>query len=123
MLSTTVPTARGVLSSGPSRLEPGHSAFYGAEPIGTVFLLFEFDNENITDTVGVQVICSDSEVSTDPTVFWWESGETGKKCVEFRDFAAPRADGVANGCQYQVQYLDLQTGTNPGVLVMNIYTG
>jgi hypothetical protein len=100
-----------------------HAGYAGSQPIGTTFLLFEFDNNSVGDTVGVQVICSDSQVSTDPAVFWWEGGEKGKKCVEFSDFAPPRSEDVAYNCQYQVQYLDLQTGTNPGILSMSIYSG
>jgi len=61
-------------------------------------------------------------VSTDPTAFWWESGEKGIKCVEFSDFAPPQSENVAYVCQYQVQYLDLQTGTNPGTLLMTIFS-
>jgi hypothetical protein len=43
--------------------------------------------------------------------------------VEFSDFGPPQSENVAYQCQYKVQYLDLQTGTNPGALTMNIYSG
>ena len=123
MLTNFVPSPHGSLSYGPVRLETGHESFAGSEPLGTTFLLFEFDNDSDSDTVGVQVTCSDSEVETDPAVYWWERGEKGKKCVEFSDFASPRSENVAYSCQYKVHYLDLQTGTNPGTLTMNIYNG
>ena len=74
MLINFGPSPHGSLSYGPVRLESGHSSYAGSDPLGTRFLLFEFDNDSGGDTVGVQVICSDSHVSTDPAVFWWESG-------------------------------------------------
>jgi hypothetical protein len=123
MLINYVPSAHGSRDLGPVRLEKGHSVYYGSEPVATKFMLFEFDNDMGSDTVGVQVICSDSEVSTDPTVLWWESGERGIKCIEFSDFSPPRNEDIAYGCQYQVQYLDLQTGDNPSSLSMSIYVG
>jgi hypothetical protein len=123
MLTTSNPSLHGALTHGAVRLETGHSGFYASEPLGTTFVLFEFDTDGAGDTVGVQVSCSDSHVSTDPEVFWWESGEKGTKCLEFSDFAPPQSEDVAYVCQYKVQYLDLQTGNNPRTLLMNIYTG
>lgn len=123
MLINYVPSPHGSLDLGPVRLETGHSGHYGSYPVGTNFVLFEFDNDTGGDTVGVQVICSDSSVASDPSVMWWEKGELGKKCIEFSDFSPPLSDNIAYVCQYQVQYLDLQTGNNPSTLAMNIYVG
>ena len=45
MLINYVPSAHGSRDLGPVRLEKGHSAYYGSEPVATKFMLFEFDND------------------------------------------------------------------------------